>query len=198
MKCPVCGHLEDRVIDSRPSDEGAAIRRRRECLACHYRFTTYEKVEYLPLFVVKKDGSREPFNREKLVTSIMKACTKRQVSTEQIEHLVSSIEAGFSNQLNREVTSEKIGEMVLLKLRDIDEVAYVRFASVYRRFSDVNSFLTELLTLLNGKQEHGVEANAELAKYLAAYFQDKRQPPSAVPASDQPAAASLPLKGDTK
>lgn len=149
MRCPFCGHDEDRVIDSRPSDEGSAIRRRRECIFCCARFTTYEKVENLPLLVIKKDGAREPFNREKLISGILKSCEKRPVSTLQIEGLVSSIEAQTQNSLKREISSRDIGEMVMEGLKQIDEVAYVRFASVYRQFKDVNSFLEELNGMVN-------------------------------------------------
>ncbi len=149
MRCPFCGHDEDRVIDSRPSDEGSAIRRRRECISCGARFTTYEKVENLPLLVIKKDGTREPFNREKLMSGILKSCEKRPVSTMQIEGLVNSIEAQTQNSLKREISSRDIGEMVMEGLKQIDEVAYVRFASVYRQFKDVNSFLEELNDMLN-------------------------------------------------
>ncbi len=144
MRCPFCSHGEDRVIDSRPSDEGAAIRRRRECIACGGRFTTYEKIETLPLLVIKKDGTREPFDRDKLISGILKSCEKRPVSTSQIETLVNNIETINQNSLKREVTSHEIGEMVMDGLKKIDEVAYVRFASVYRQFKDVNSFLDEL------------------------------------------------------
>lgn len=151
MRCPFCGHDEDRVIDSRPSDEGSAIRRRRECISCSARFTTYEKVESLPLLVIKKDGTREPFNREKLMSGIMKSCEKRPVSTVQIEGLVNSIEAQTQNSLKREISSRDIGEMVMEGLKLIDEVAYVRFASVYRQFKDVNSFLDELHEMMNNQ-----------------------------------------------
>ncbi|NCA98452.1 MAG: transcriptional repressor NrdR [Clostridia bacterium] len=144
MRCPFCSHGEDRVIDSRPSDEGSAIRRRRECIACGGRFTTYEKIETLPLLVIKKDGTREPFDRDKLISGILKSCEKRPVSTSQIEHLVNNIETSNQNALKREVTSHEIGEMIMDGLKKIDEVAYVRFASVYRQFKDVNSFLDEL------------------------------------------------------
>ncbi len=148
MRCPFCGHDEDRVIDSRPSDESAAIRRRRECIACGSRFTTYEKIENLPLLVIKKDGTREPFDREKLMSGIMKSCQKRPVSTLQIEGLVNSIEIQTQNSLKREISSREIGEMVMEGLKQIDEVAYVRFASVYRQFADVNSFLNELKNIM--------------------------------------------------
>mgnify|MGYP000981235831 CR=1 FL=1 len=152
MRCPFCGHDEDKVIDSRPADDGAAIRRRRECINCGNRFTTYEKIENLPLMVIKKDGSRQPFNRDKLISGIMKSCEKRPVSTEQIESLVDSIESRYQNSLKREVQSREIGEQVMEGLKQIDEVAYVRFASVYRQFKDVSSFLHELNEIL-GKQE---------------------------------------------
>ena len=148
MRCPFCGHDEDKVIDSRPSDEGAAIRRRRECLSCGNRFTTYEKIENLPLLVIKKDGTREPFDREKLISGILKNCQKRPVTTDQVDELVSSIECQTQNTLKREITSREIGELVMEGLKKIDEVAYVRFASVYRQFKDVNSFLKELNDML--------------------------------------------------
>lgn len=151
MKCPFCGHDEDKVIDSRPSDEGTAIRRRRECISCNARFTTYEKVENLPLVVIKKDGTRQPFDRDKLISGIMKACEKRPVTTAQIENLVNSIETQSQNSLKREIMSQEIGEMVMERLKLIDEIAYVRFASVYRQFKDVNSFLEELNEMLNRK-----------------------------------------------
>ena len=152
MRCPYCGHDEDKVIDSRPAEEGAAIRRRRECINCGNRFTTYEKIESLPLMVIKKDGSRQPFSRDKLIAGITKSCEKRPVSTEQIEILVDSIESRYQNSLKREVSSREIGEHVMEGLKEIDEVAYVRFASVYRQFKDVSSFLHELNEIL-GKQE---------------------------------------------
>ena len=152
MRCPFCGHDEDKVIDSRPADDGAAIRRRRECINCGNRFTTYEKIENLPLMVIKKDGSRQPFNRDKLISGIMKSCEKRPVSTEQIESMVDAIESRYQNSLKREVQSREIGEQVMEGLKQIDEVAYVRFASVYRQFKDVSSFLHELNEIL-GKQE---------------------------------------------
>lgn len=148
MRCPFCGHDEDRVIDSRPSDEGSAIRRRRECISCSARFTTYEKIENLPLLVVKKNGTREPFDREKLMSGIMKSCQKRPVSNKQIDDLVTSIEIQTQNALKREISSQEIGELVMEGLKTIDEVAYVRFASVYRQFKDVNSFLNELNDML--------------------------------------------------
>ncbi len=148
MRCPFCAHDEDKVIDSRPSEEGSAIRRRRECLSCGARFTTYEKVETVPLLVIKKDGTREPFHRDKLIAGIQKACEKRPVSTDQIDQIVDSIETSVANSLKREISSREVGEMVMERLKVIDEVAYVRFASVYRQFRDVNSFLEELNQLL--------------------------------------------------
>lgn len=151
MKCPFCADLEDKVIDSRPTDDGATIRRRRECLNCHKRYTTYEKVESLPILVVKKDGSRQPYEREKVQKGILRACEKRNVSVEQLEALVDSIETQIYNSLEREITTEFIGELVMDKLRDLDEVAYVRFASVYRHFKDINTFMSELNKLLEKK-----------------------------------------------
>jgi len=151
MKCPYCSCQEDKVIDSRPTDEGATIRRRRECLNCHKRFTTYEKVENLPIMVIKKDGSREPYDRDKVRKGILRATEKRSVSTDEIEKMLDSIEYQISNSLEREVTSAFIGELVMDKLRQLDEVAYVRFASVYRQFKDINTFMDELSKLLKEK-----------------------------------------------
>lgn len=148
MKCPFCGHDEDKVIDSRPAEEGLAIRRRRECTACNNRFTTYEKIENTPLLVVKKDGTREAFSREKLTRGLLRSCEKRPITSDQIERLVSRVEAIPRNHLKKEIRAEEIGELVMQELKHLDEVAYVRFASVYRQFTDVNSFLTELQTLL--------------------------------------------------
>ncbi len=148
MKCPFCGYEESKVVDSRPTDEGERIRRRRECLKCAKRFTTYELIESLPIIVIKKDKSREPFNREKLMNGLLRACEKRPVSINDLDLLIDDIEATIQNSLDREVTSEKIGELTMEKLKALDEVAYVRFASVYRRFKDVTSFLVELNMLL--------------------------------------------------
>ena len=151
MKCPFCGYEESRVIDSRPTDEGERIRRRRECLNCQKRFTTYEVIESLPIIVIKKDKSREVFNREKLLTGLLRACEKRPVSLESLEHMIDGIETVIQNSLDREVTSEKIGELVMDKLRQVDEVSYVRFASVYRQFKDITTFREELNKLLDEK-----------------------------------------------
>lgn len=151
MKCPYCSYDEDKVIDSRPTDEGATIRRRRECLNCHKRYTTYEKVEYLPIMVIKKDGSRQPYDREKVRKGILRACEKRSISMNQIESILDYIESQINNSLEREVTSEFIGELVMEKLKELDEVAYVRFASVYRQFKDINTFMNELNKLLLDK-----------------------------------------------
>ena len=148
MRCPFCDYIESKVIDSRPTDEGSSIRRRRECLKCTKRFTTYEKVETIPLMVIKKDKSREPFNREKLLNGILRACEKRPVSLDELEKIVNEIEAVIYNSLEREVTTKQIGEMVMNKLKELDEVAYVRFASVYRQFKDINTFLQEVNKLL--------------------------------------------------
>ena len=149
MRCPFCGYSESRVIDSRPTDEGNSIRRRRECLSCGRRFTTYETVESFPIIVVKKDGSRETFDRSKLLGGLVKACEKRQVPLSRLEKLVADIEQYISNSLTREVKSEYIGELAMNELKKIDEVAYVRFASVYRQFKDINTFMEELTKLLN-------------------------------------------------
>ncbi len=151
MKCPYCSHLEDKVIDSRPTDEGATIRRRRECLGCQKRYTTYEKVEYMPLMVIKKDKSRQPYNREKLLNGIMRACEKRPVSVGEIDNLIDNVEARIYNTLEREVTSTEIGECVMNELRNLDEVAYVRFASVYRQFKDIDTFMDELQKIMTKK-----------------------------------------------
>lgn len=151
MRCPFCSCDEDKVIDSRPTDEGTTIRRRRECLKCHKRFTTYEKVESLPIMVIKKDGSRQPYDREKVRKGILRACEKRSISMNQIESVLDSIESSISNSLEREVTSSHIGELVMSKLKELDEVAYVRFASVYRQFKDINTFMEELNKLLLDK-----------------------------------------------
>ncbi len=151
MKCPFCGHDEDRVIDSRPAEEGAAIRRRRECVRCSARFTTYEKVESLPFLVVKKDGTREPFSQDKMLSGLLKACEKRPVSNEQLLEVLAYVESHIQGAVNREISSQDIGELVMSKLKDIDEVSYVRFASVYRQFKDVNSFLEELNEMLGKK-----------------------------------------------
>ncbi|MBQ5968711.1 MAG: transcriptional regulator NrdR [Clostridia bacterium] len=148
MKCPFCGCSESKVIDSRPTDEGERIRRRRECIACAKRFTTYEIIESVPIIVVKKDKSREAFDRVKLFNGLLRACEKRPVSIAQIEDAVSEIEQELQNSLDREVTSVHIGEMAMEKLKAMDEVAYVRFASVYRQFKDINTFMEELAKLL--------------------------------------------------
>ena len=148
MKCPLCGFEESKVIDSRPTDEGQRIRRRRECLQCQKRFTTYEIIESLPIIVIKKDKSRETFNRDKLMTGLLRACEKRPVSFDTFDNMIDEIEINIQNSLDREVSSERIGELVMEKLKKIDEVAYVRFASVYRQFKDINTFMIELNKLL--------------------------------------------------
>ena len=151
MKCPFCGNLESKVVDSRPSDEGASIRRRRECLECHKRFTTYETMESLPLVVIKKDGSRQTFDKDKLLGSILNACEKRSVPMAKLEEIAGEIEQALQNDMEREVSSSVIGELVMEKLKDVDEVAYVRFASVYRQFKDIGTFMEELNKLLESK-----------------------------------------------
>ena len=147
MKCPYCGFEESKVVDSRPTDEGERIRRRRECLKCAKRFTTYELIESLPIIVIKKDKSREPFKREKLLNGLMRAGEKRPVSLDTLENLIDEIELSIQNTLDREVSSEHIGELVMEKIKNVDEVAYVRFVSVYRRFDDISSFMDELKKL---------------------------------------------------
>lgn len=151
MKCPYCGYEESKVIDSRPADEGERIRRRRECLKCGKRFTTHEVIETVPIVVVKRDKSREVFDRAKLTAGILHACEKRPVSIQQIEKMVDSIEAQLQSSLDREVTSLHIGELTMDQLKNVDEVAYVRFASVYRQFKDINTFMEELNKLLSEK-----------------------------------------------
>lgn len=148
MKCPFCGFLESKVIDSRPAEEGATIRRRRECLACQKRFTTYEIIERLPLVVVKRDGSRQSFDKVKLINGMVRACEKRPVALAQLEKIADEIEQELQSALEREVSTVEIGEMVMKRLKGIDEVAYVRFASVYRSFKDINTFMEELSKLL--------------------------------------------------
>lgn len=144
LECPICGYTESKVIDSRPSEEGSSIRRRRECLSCQNRFTTYEKIETLPLLVVKKDKTRELFDKNKLLSGIIKACHKRPVTMEQMEEVASDIEAELQNSLSKEISSQSIGVLVMDKLKSLDPVAYVRFASVYREFKDLDTFMREL------------------------------------------------------
>ena len=151
MKCPFCGFAESKVIDSRPAEEGATIRRRRECLACQKRFTTYEIIETLPLVVIKRDGSRQSFDKRKVLNGMIRACEKRPVPGEVLEQKADEIEQTLQNSLEREVSTEYIGELVMDKLRAVDEVAYVRFASVYRQFKDIDTFMKELNKLLEGK-----------------------------------------------
>ena len=151
MKCPYCGYSESKVVDSRHSEDGTSIRRRRECLSCQKRFTTYETVESLPIVVVKKDNSREPFDRNKILRGMVRACEKRPVSMADLEAAVTGIEQIVQNSLEREVSTGKIGELVMDRLKPLDEVAYVRFASVYRQFKDINSFMHELNKILEEK-----------------------------------------------
>ncbi len=151
MNCPFCAHQESKVVDSRPTDEGQAIRRRRECIQCGKRFTTYEKIEELPLIVVKKSGDRESFNRNKVLNGIIRACEKRPVALSQIEGIVDNIEKHLYNSMEKEITTELIGRMVMDRIKALDEVAYVRFASVYREFKDINTFMEELKKLLKDK-----------------------------------------------
>ncbi len=151
MKCPHCGFQESKVVDSRHSEDGTSIRRRRECLNCQKRFTTYETVESLPIIVVKRDNSRQPFDRNKIMNGMLRACEKRPVSMQDLENAVNEIEAKVQNSLEREITTEFIGEQVMEKLKALDDVAYVRFASVYRQFKDIHSFMQELNKILEEK-----------------------------------------------
>lgn len=149
MKCPYCSFAESKVVDSRPSEDNGKIRRRRECLKCGKRFTTYEIIESVPIMVIKKDRTREAFSREKLLKGLLSACYKRPVSLEDMEGIVNEVEAAIQNSLDREIDSRRIGELAMSKLKDIDEIAYVRFASVYRQFKDINTFRDELNKLLD-------------------------------------------------
>ena len=151
MKCPYCGYQESKVVDSRHSEDGQSIRRRRECLSCQKRFTTYETVECLPIVVIKRDGARQAFDRNKILNGMLRACEKRPVSLAALETAALDIEQILQNSLEREVSTEYIGELVMDKLRAVDEVAYVRFASVYRQFKDIDTFMKELNKLLEGK-----------------------------------------------
>lgn len=152
MKCPYCGYDESKVIDSRPAEENSSIRRRRECLACQKRFTTYEIIERMPLVVIKRDGSRETFDTMKLLNGMLRACEKRQVSLQELQNISEDIEQELQNSMEREVSSTEIGEKVMARLKSVDQVAYVRFASVYRQFKDLNTFLDELTRLLGDKK----------------------------------------------
>ncbi|MBQ1704525.1 MAG: transcriptional repressor NrdR [Clostridia bacterium] len=148
MRCPYCAYPESKVIDSRPTDESNSIRRRRECLSCGKRFTTYETVESVPMVVVKRDGSRQAFDRNKILNGLLRACEKRPVSLETLEKVVTDIEQNLLNSMDREIPSERVGELVMEELKHVDQVAYVRFASVYRQFKDIDSFMEELNKLL--------------------------------------------------
>ncbi len=154
MKCPYCGYADSKVIDSRPADDGATIRRRRECMACNRRFTTYEIMERLPIVVVKRDGSRQSFDKLKVMNGMIRACEKRPVPLSALEQVADEIETELQSALEREVSTSEIGEMVMLRLKDLDEVAYVRFASVYRQFKDINTFMDELTKLLGSREKN--------------------------------------------
>ena len=151
MRCPFCGDLESKVVDSRRSEDGNSIRRRRECIACQRRFTTYETVESLPIIVVKRDGTRQSFDRNKILNSMVRACDKRKVDLVDLDKITTEIEQSIQNSLEREVSTDKLGEMVMARLKPLDEVAYIRFASVYRRFQDVNGFIQEIKQFLEKK-----------------------------------------------
>ena len=152
MKCPFCGYMDSKVIDSRPAEDSTTIRRRRECLDCQKRFTTYEIIERMPLVVIKRDGSRQSFDKIKIINGLVRACEKRPVSMAQIETVADEVEQELRGRLESEVQSERIGEMVMRRLKDLDEVAYVRFASVYRSFKDIETFMEELAKILNEKK----------------------------------------------
>jgi transcriptional repressor NrdR len=153
MKCPFCGYLDSKVMDSRPTDEGSIIRRRRECPSCKKRFTTYERVDELPIMVIKKSGNREVFDPHKIINGLIKACEKRPVALEILQNIAYDVEKELKNSMEQEVESRKIGEMVMKRLKNVDEVAYVRFASVYRQFKDINSYIEEIKKLKKQKQE---------------------------------------------
>lgn len=151
MKCPFCGYLDSKVMDSRPTDEGSIIRRRRECPKCKKRFTTYERVDELPIMVIKKSGNREVFDPHKIINGLIKACEKRPVTMEKLQDIANDVEKELKNSMEQEVESQKIGEMVMKRLKNADEVAYVRFASVYRQFKDINSYIEEIKKLQKQK-----------------------------------------------
>lgn len=151
MRCPFCGYDESKVVDSRPTDDGEKIRRRRECIKCQKRFTSFEAVETIPLIVVKKDDTREPFSKDKILKGLMKACEKRPVSVETMENMVSDIEALLCNSMEKEITTSYIGDLVMERLKEVDDVAYVRYASVHRQFKDINSLFEEVSKLLKNK-----------------------------------------------
>jgi len=153
MRCPNCGYKEDKVVDSRATQEESAIRRRRECLKCGKRFTTYEYIEEVSMMVIKKDGRREPFDRKKILSGIMKACEKRPISVEKMEELATQIERAMQKKSDHEISSSKVGELIMEKLKILDDVAYVRFASVYRQFKDVGQFMEELKGILNKERK---------------------------------------------
>lgn len=159
MKCPYCNYNESKVIDSRPADEGTTIRRRRECLACQKRFTTYEVMEHLPLVVIKRDGSRQSFDKNKVLNGMLRSCEKRPVPLADLEKISDEIEQELQNSFEREIDTSEIGEMVMARLKELDEVAYVRFASVYRQFKDINTFMDELAKLLGDKKNSGKKEN---------------------------------------
>ena len=166
MKCPYCSYEESKVIDSRPTDEGERIRRRRECLKCGKRFTTYEIIETVPVIVIKKDGSREAFDRDKLLRGLLRACEKRPVPLNLLEEAVDDIQNTLQNTLDREVSSSRIGEYAMEKLKSIDEVAYVRFASVYRQFKDINTFMEELTRIMKNKYKEDTAASIQCGRLL--------------------------------
>ncbi|HVN75170.1 MAG TPA: transcriptional regulator NrdR [Thermoanaerobaculaceae bacterium] len=155
MRCPFCGHVEDRVVDSREIGDGSQVRRRRECISCQRRYTTYERIEEVPALVIKRDGQREPYDRGKILGGLVRACEKRPVTLRQLEEMADAVEAAVNRKDEREIRSDEIGQILMARLRDLDQIAYVRFASVYRRFEDIEQFLMELERL---RREREVEA----------------------------------------
>ena len=164
MRCPFCGHIEDKVVDSREAKDGDAIRRRRECLECGRRFTSYERIDEIPYMVVKKDGRRETFERGKVLAGLLRACEKRPISTPQLESIVDEVEKEVLESLDRELSTSEVGKVIMRRLKNLDKVAYVRFASVYLEFEDVSAFMTELKALVNSRSRNSESARKDVAE----------------------------------
>jgi transcriptional repressor NrdR len=164
MRCPFCGHIEDKVVDSREAKDGDAIRRRRECLECGRRFTSYERIDEIPYMVVKKDGRRETFERGKVLAGLLRACEKRPISTPQLESIVDEVEKEVQESLDRELSTSEVGKVIMRRLKNLDKVAYVRFASVYLEFEDVSAFMTELKALVNSRSRNSESARKDVAE----------------------------------
>ena len=164
MRCPFCGHIEDKVVDSREAKDGDAIRRRRECLECGRRFTSYERIDEIPYMVVKKDGRRETFERDKVLAGLLRACEKRPISTPQLESIVDEVEKEVQESLDRELSTSEVGKVIMRRLKNLDKVAYVRFASVYLEFEDVSAFMTELKALVNSRSRNSESARKDVAE----------------------------------